>query len=280
MRLNRRITRLLGNPLLGNRINRIKRRITTIIVVIVVHEILGITILRNIHRRVRSQVPAFNIVVPLIEELVIAKFIRFLDLHTVVHIVLAIGARMEFQVSLNHSRGVVHRVCPIGLVALTDKATHGIQGVPITALRNSRNSRSFAFTIFQGFVKRDIAQISRQIQVFGLRKTVTSDHGTRPRGHVTTGCMIRLFIEPYGIVTISVHRRAAFGIIKNLIVVSNGFFREIFEVRMIRLEVTDNNIQLTDIATCIQQRGTTQNGTQGKLCFITKQFHKNHLTYA
>ena len=64
------------------------------------------------------------------------------------------------------------------------------------------------------------------------------------------------------------------------VIKSRKFFREIFEVRVIRLEVTDNNIQLTDIATCIQQRGTTQNGTQGKLCFITKQFHKNHLTYA
>ena len=273
--LNIRIADLGLNPLLCHRINRIERRVTTVIVVIVVDVVVRVRILRDIHRGIRSQVPVRNIVVPLVEELVIAKIIQLLDMGTIIHVALArfrIGI-VKAHIGLDHPRGVVHRVCPIGLVVQANKATHRIQGVSITALRNTCNSRSFTFTVFQGLIRRGGLQIKRQNRGRGLRVAVAGNQGSRLGFLVTAGRMISSLAEPRGIVTIKVHHRRTGNIVINVVSVLNGFFREVFKVRMIRLEIANHNIQLTNVVYCIEHRCTTDHSTDNILTFFTKQLH-------
>ena len=53
----------------------------------------------------------------------------------------------------------------------------------------------------------------------------------------------------------------------------HSFFREVFKVRVIRLEIANHEGQRTNVVCRIEHRCTTDYDTENILTFFTKQFH-------
>ena len=53
----------------------------------------------------------------------------------------------------------------------------------------------------------------------------------------------------------------------------HSFFREVFKVRVIRLEIANHEVQRTNVVCRIEHRCTADYSTENILTFFTKQFH-------
>ena len=157
VRLDRSVTGLVHHPFSCSRVDAIQRRVTTIVVVVVVNVVLGTSrIPRDIHRRVDTLVLARHVEIPLFKELVIATFIHLADDNTVIHINLAIGTRRsKHQIGVHHARRVNNRVSPDCTTIRAFVTTHVILGILVTTLRPSLSRLLGTFTILQDRTSRN-----------------------------------------------------------------------------------------------------------------------------
>ena len=212
-RLNGGVARLVHHPFSREGVDAIKRRIATIIIVVVVNVVGGtLWISRDIHSRIDALVLARHIGKPLVKIQVIATFSHFADDNTFVHVGRAVRIRLsKEQIRGHHARRVNNGVGPFVVAVRALEAAHRFQSVFVTALSPAFCRFIPTFAIFQDRTSRNLLQITRQRKVLLHRKAVNTNLGThsRERIHVAASLMIRSRGIPNIIIAKSVHGNAS-----------------------------------------------------------------------
>ena len=179
-------------------------------------------------------------------------------MHIVEHINFVTSSRRgKLQIRIYHTRRVDHRICPVCAAIRTLVTTYtrlrifvATQCITVIFIRT--------LAVFQGLIRnRGSLQIPRQRHIWSHRKTIRTNLCTIPhvnRIHVTTGFVILIGSHiPVFIVAKELHGCVTHLVVIYLIQMLNRFFGEVFEVRMIRLKITNNNIQRTDILSVLSK---------------------------
>ena len=231
------------------RIHGIQGGIPTVVVVIVHLVVVCSRNLGQIQGTVDTPVCARNVAVPLVEMGIIAKVTGFLNMHTIVHIIVTpCSGRIKSQVRLHHSCSITHLVFPGSLLALF--TVHVGSRIVVTT---GFSTCFAAVPVHKHRTRTSLLQVRRKERVSKHRQAVYTNLLTLIGSLVSAASMQGILTKPFSIIT-------GFGVILNIRTVPTSiFFREVFKIRMGHGKIANHDVQLGNFFRSKRKGGSRKN---------------------